>query len=227
MNSIVFNEDCMIGMARFPDKYFDLAVVDPPYFSGPERRSYYGSEVSTQNVRRVKYPVVEKWEVPGADYFHELERVAKRYIVWGCNYFDYRFAPGRIVWDKCNGQTTFSDCEIAATNIHDSVRLYRYMWNGMMQGKSVDEGHIMRANKVTNDVRIHPTQKPIDLYRWIFRTYAKEGQRILDTHVGSGTSRRAAWDYRLEFIGFEIEKTYYDMQELYYDNHTAQQRMEI
>ena len=217
----------MIGMARFPDKYFDLAVVDPPYFSGPERRSYYGSEVSSQKVRRVKYPVVEKWEVPGADYFHELERVAKRYIVWGCNYFDYRFAPGRIVWDKCNGSSTFSDCEIAATNIHDSVRLYRYMWNGMMQGKSVDEGHIMRANKATNDVRTHPTQKPIDLYRWIFRTYAKEGQRILDTHVGSGTSRRAAWDYRLEFIGFEIDKTYYDMQELYYDNHTAQQRMEI
>lgn len=217
----------MIGMARFPDKYFDLAVVDPPYFSGPERRSYYGSEVSTQKVRRVKYPVVEKWEVPGADYFHELERVAKRYIVWGCNYFDYRFAPGRIVWDKCNGSSTFSDCEIAATNIHDSVRLYRYMWNGMMQGKSVDEGHIMRANKATNDVRIHPTQKPIDLYRWIFRTYAKEGQRILDTHVGSGTSRRAAWDYRLEFIGFEIDKTYYDIQELYYNEHTAQMRMEI
>lgn len=217
----------MIGMARFPDKYFDLAVVDPPYFSGPERRSYYGSEVSTQKVRRVKYPVVEKWEVPGADYFHELERVAKRYIVWGCNYFDYRFATGRIVWDKCNGSSSFSDCEIAATNIHDSVRLYRYMWNGMMQGKSVDEGHIMRANKATNDVRTHPTQKPIDLYRWIFRTYAKEGWRILDTHVGSGTSRRAAWDYRLEFIGFEIDKTYYDMQELYYDNHTAQQRMEI
>lgn len=217
----------MIGMARFPDKYFDLAVVDPPYFSGPERRSYYGSKVSTQNVRRRKYPVVEKWEVPGADYFHELERVAKRYIVWGCNYFDYRFAPGRIVWDKCNGSSTFSDCEIAATNIHDSVRLYRYMWNGMMQGKSVDEGHIMRGNKATNDERIHPTQKPIDLYRWIFRTYAKEGQRILDTHVGSGTSRRAAWDYRLEFIGLEIDKTYYDMQELFYDNHTAQQRMEI
>lgn len=217
----------MIGMARFPDKYFDLAVVDPPYFSGPERRSYYGSEISSQKVKRVKYPVVEKWEVPGADYFHELERVAKRYIVWGCNYFDYRFAPGRIVWDKCNGQSTFSDCEIAATNIHDSVRLYRYMWNGMMQGKSVDEGHIMRANKATNDVRTHPTQKPIDLYRWIFRTYAKEGQRILDTHVGSGTSRRAAWDYRLEFIGFEIDKTYYDIQELYYNEHTAQMRMEI
>lgn len=220
----VYNEDCMIGMARFPDKYFDLAVVDPPYFSGPEQRAYYGSKVSTQKVRRVQYPVTEEWKVPGADYFHELERVAKRYIVWGCNYFDYRFAPGRIVWDKCNGSSTFSDCEIAATNIHDSVRLYRYMWNGMMQGKNVDEGHIMRGNKATNDVRIHPTQKPIDLYRWIFRTYAEEGWRILDTHVGSGTSRRAAWEGGLEFVGFEIEKVYFDLQEAHFQEHSAQLR---
>jgi len=190
----------------------------------PERRAYYGSSVSTRNVKRKCYPVTEHWQVPGADYFSELERVSKRYIVWGCNYFDYRFAPGRIVWDKVNGQSTFSDCELAATNIHDSVRLYRYMWNGMMQGKSVDEGHIMRGNKSTNDVRIHPTQKPIDLYRWIFRTYAEEGWRILDTHVGSGTSRRAAWEMGLEFVGFEIEKVYFDLQEAHFQEHSAQLR---
>ena len=222
--NIVYNEDCMVGMARFPDKHFDLAVVDPPYFSGPERRAYYGSSVSTQHVARKQYPVTKAWQVPGTDYFRELERVSKRYIVWGCNYFDYRFAPGRIVWDKCNGSSTFSDCEIAATNIHDSVRLYRYMWNGMMQGKSVDEGHVMRGNKATNDVRIHPTQKPIDLYRWIFRTYAAEGWRILDTHVGSGTSRRAAWEMGLEFVGFEIEKVYFDLQEAHFQEHSAQLR---
>jgi site-specific DNA-methyltransferase (adenine-specific) len=128
------------------------------------------------------------------------------------------------VWDKCNGSSTFSDCEIAATNIHDSVRLYRYMWNGMMQGKSVDEGYVMRGNKATNDVRIHPTQKPIDLYRWIFRTYAEDGWRILDTHVGSGTSRRAAWEAGLEFVGFEIEKVFYDLQEAHFIEHSAQLR---
>lgn len=187
--NIVYNTDCLPAMKEFPDKYFDLAVVDPPYFSGPERRSYYGSNVSTTNIKRYYYPVTEHWEVPTEEYFDELLRISKQYIIFGCNYFDYHFAPGRIVWDKCNGTSTFSDCEIAATNCHDSVRLFRYMWNGMMQGKSIEEGHIARGNKATNDVRIHATQKPIDLYRWIFRKYSDKGYKILDTHVGSGTSR--------------------------------------
>ena len=92
--NIVFNEDCMVGMARYPDKHFDLAVVDPPYFSGPERRAYYGRSVSATNIKRRNYPVTEHWQVPGTDYFRELERVSKRYIVGGCNYYDYRFPPG-------------------------------------------------------------------------------------------------------------------------------------
>lgn len=145
--NIVYNSDCMPAMHDYPDKHFDLAVVDPPYFSGPERRKYYGSEVSTRKVRRREYHVAERWQVPGPEYFKELERISKRYIVWGCNYYDYVFAPGRIVWDKCNGSSTFSDCELAATNCHESVRLFRYMWNGMMQGKSVEEGDVARGNK--------------------------------------------------------------------------------
>ena len=95
-----YNMDCMKGMAQFPDGFFDLAVVDPPYFSGPERRGYYGSKVSKIGVYR-DYPVSPVWEIPGRAYFDELRRVAKHYIVWGCNYFSYEFAPGRIVWDKC------------------------------------------------------------------------------------------------------------------------------
>ena len=130
--NIVFNSDCMEVMGRFPDKYFDLAVCDPPYFSGPERRGYYGRSFSRTSVARRDYPKTEKWKVPGPEYFRELERVAKRYIIWGCNYFPYIFAHGRIVWDKCNGSSTFSDCEIASTNCNDSVRLFRYLWNGMM-----------------------------------------------------------------------------------------------
>ena len=94
-----YNMDCMKGMAQFPDGFFDLAVVDPPYFSGPERRGYYGSKVSKIGVHR-DYPVSPVWEIPGRAYFDELHRVAKHYIVWGCNYFNYEFAPGRIVWDK-------------------------------------------------------------------------------------------------------------------------------
>lgn len=220
--NIVFNSDCMEVMARFPDKYFDLAVCDPPYFSGPERRGYYGRSVSRNSVARRDYPKAEKWKVPGPEYFRELERVSKRYIIWGCNYFPYIFAPGRIVWDKCNGSSTFSDCEIAATNCHNSVRLFRYLWNGMMQGKGIDHGEIQRGDKRTNERRIHPTQKPIDLYRWIFREYAKPGYKILDTHLGSGRSRIAAYEAGLDFVGCEIEKIYFDLQEEDFTAFTAQ-----
>lgn len=116
-----YNMDCMEGMAQFPDGFFDLAVVDPPYFSGPERRGYYGSKVSKIGVYR-DYPVSPAWEIPGRAYFDELRRVSKHYIVWGCNYFNYEFAPGRIVWDKCKKGTSFSDCELAATDIFNTVR---------------------------------------------------------------------------------------------------------
>lgn len=119
-----YNMDCMKGMAQFPDGFFDLAVVDPPYFSGPERRGYYGSKVSKIGVYR-DYPVSPVWEIPGRAYFDELRRVAKHYIVWGCNYFSYEFAPGRIVWDKCKKGTSFSDCELAATDLFNTVRLFR------------------------------------------------------------------------------------------------------
>ena len=121
-----YNMDCMKGMAQFPDGFFDLAVVDPPYFSGPERRGYYGSKVSKIGVYR-DYPVSPVWEIPGRAYFDELRRVAKHYIVWGCNYFSYEFAPGRIVWDKCKKGTSFSDCDLAATDLFNTVRLFRFM----------------------------------------------------------------------------------------------------
>lgn len=154
------NEDCMIGMARYPDKYFDLAIVDPPYFSGPERRQFYGSKHSSIGVRRV-YEKIDKWLVPDGAYFVELERVSKHYIVWGCNYFRWNFSPGRIVWDKCNGSSSFSDAEIAATDLINSVRLFPYMWNGMIQGKSISEGRIAQGDKRLNEKRIHPTQNPL------------------------------------------------------------------
>lgn len=225
--NIVYNTDCLPAMKEYPDGYFDLAVCDPPYFSGPERRAYYGKAVSTINVDRKMYPVTEHWNVPQAEYFNELLRISKKYIIFGCNYFNYVFSCGRIVWDKCNGASTYSDCEIAATNCHDSVRLFRYMWNGMMQGKNMNEGHVMRGNKSENEKRIHPTQKPLDLYRWIFTKYAQRGYKILDTHVGSGTSRRAAYDFGLDFIGYEIEKIYFDLQEQAFEEHTAQLRMDL
>ena len=150
MLSEVFNVDCMDYMKKIPDKTFDLAVVDPPYFSGPEKKGFYGKKVSKIGVKR-NYPNQPLWNIPDSKYFKELKRVTKKYIVWGCNYFNFIFPPGRIVWDKCNDKSTFSNCEIAATNLHNSVRIFRFMWNGMLQGKSIEEGHIMQGNKKLNE----------------------------------------------------------------------------
>lgn len=157
MRSEVYNEDCMEVIGRYPTGYFDLAVVDPPYFSGPERRGYYGSKISKIGVHR-DYPVSPAWEVPGRAYFDELRRVAKHYIVWGCNYFK----------------------------------------------------------------RIHPTQKPVALYDWLFQRYASPGMRVLDTHLGSGSSRIAAYKAGLDFVGVEIDPTYYKAAEDRFADYTAQ-----
>lgn len=224
-NITVINDDCMNVLRALPDNSFDLAIVDPPYYSGPERRSFYGSEVSAVGVARRSYPKSRKWTVPVSEYFQELKRVAKHYIVWGCNYFYYRFASGRIVWDKCNQSSSFSDCELAATDLFSSVRIFRYMWNGMMQGKSMTEGWIMQGNKKLNEKRIHPTQKPVALYAWLLNNYATPGFRILDTHLGSGSSMIAAWDLGFEFTGIEIDPVYYKAAVNRFRQHIAQGRL--
>lgn len=201
--------DCMDVLKNISDKSFDLAIVDPPYFSGPERRTFYGCRVSNIGVNRL-YEKSDKWEIPTSAYFGELQRVTRYYIVWGCNYFDYIFAPGRIVWDKCNGKSSFSDCEIAATNLFSSVRLFPYMWNGMMQGKSISEGRVMQGNKKLNEKRIHPTQKPVALYAWLLTSFAKEKWKILDTHLGSGSIAIACERLGFPLLGIEKDAHYYD-----------------
>lgn len=201
-----FNEDCLKAMKRYPDKYFDLACVDPPYFSGPEKRLYYGEEVNKLNIRRKTYPLIKKWKLPTARYFKELNRVSKNQIVWGCNYFKYHFGPGRIIWDKCNGTSSFSDAEEAYCSMYDSVRLFPFMWNGMLQGKSMTEGRKMQGDKSKNEIRIHATQKPVVLYQWLFQKHCKPGWKILDTHLGSQSSRIAAFDMDFDFFGFELDE---------------------
>ena len=220
MNSFICG-DCMEYLPQFPDKYFDIAVVDPPYFSGPEKRNYYGRTVSPIGVQRHCKPS-DEWCVPDKAYFDELARVSKHQIIWGCNYFDYYFGSGRIIWDKCNGESSFSDCEIAYCSMHDSVRLFRYMWNGMFQGKSIAEGHIQQGNKKLNEKRIHPTQKPVALYEWILSRYARKGDKILDTHVGSASSLIACHNMGYEYIGFEKDEHYYNLAKERLERETAQ-----
>ena len=183
------NSDCMKYLKDYPDNYFDLAIVDPPYFSGPEKRKFYGRKTSPIGVQRV-YKETDTWELPTKEYFDELFRVSKHQIIWGVNYFSkiYNFGPGRIVWDKVNGKSSFSDCEIAYCSLHDSVRKVTYMWNGMFQGEK----------------RIHPTQKPVNLYRWMVDKYCRPEFKILDTHVGSASSLIAFREANLNYVGFEI-----------------------
>lgn len=207
----LYNIDCMEGMKLIPDKYFDLAIVYPPYFTGPNKRKFYGRNINKLKIRRKNYEPIESWDIPSKEYFEELKRVSKNQIVWGINYFDYYLGPGLIIWDKVNGESTFSDCEVAYCSMHNKTKMFRYMWNGMMQGKSISEGHIMQGDKSRNEVRIHPTQKPVNLYKWILLNYAKQGDKILDTHVGSASSLVACYEMGYEFLGFEKDKNMFHL----------------
>lgn len=191
MNNIVFNKDCMIGMAEYPDKYFDLAVVDPPY--GLTDKITLGGGI------RKKYNRKYDWdnETPNADYFSELFRVSQNQIIWGANYFLDHLKNTRCVlsWDKMQ-EFSGADFEFAWTSFDKPAKTFR-LSRVEAHGKGV----------------IHPTQKPVRLYAWIFRNYAKAGMKILDTHVGSGSSRIAAYKYGLDFTGYEIDSDYWKAQE--------------
>jgi site-specific DNA-methyltransferase (adenine-specific) len=218
--------DCMEGMSGMQDNQFDLAIVDPEYFSGPEKKKYYGQKISSKGVRRVKYHTPEKWSVPDPEYFDELMRVCNNQIIWGVNYFNnFSFGPGRIVWDKINQSTTYSDCELAYCSFHDSVRMIRYMWNGMCQGKSLTDGHLQQGNKKLNEKRIHQCQKPVLLYKWQLGKYAECGNSILDTHGGSMSLAIACWDLGFDLTCYEIDKEYYYAAVERFENHIKQEQL--
>ena len=205
-DATLFCADNMEVMAQYPDKHFDLAIVDPPYFDGPNRSGYYGKGYSSLGVQRAKYYAdIKSWAVPEAEYFAELQRVSKHQIIWGANHFADRFnaaSPSWIVWDKINGASSFADGELAYCSMDCAVRIFRYVWNGMHQGQ-------YGGNKALNEPRIHPTQKPVALYEWLLDNYAKPGQRILDTHLGSGSSAVAAANRGFEFVGAELDADHF------------------
>lgn len=209
----LINDDCMKHLVNFKDNAFDLAIVDPPYFSGPEKRRYYGMAVSNIGVKRKDYkPLTECWEVPTQDYYNQLIRVSKNQIIWGINYFPFvnKVGAGRIIWDKVNDGTTFSNCEIASCSTQkNKVSMFRYMWRGMMQGSTAD-GTLMNGDKTKNEIKIHPTQKPVQLYNWLLKNYAKPADKILDTHLGSGSIAIACHRMGFDLTAFEIDKDYYD-----------------
>lgn len=206
--NLLYNMDCMDGMRQFPDGYFDLAIVDPVYgdvTGGGYTTSKYDKQehhIGTGKGNQLAYHRA-LWEQPktGSEYFKELFRVSKNQIIWGGNFFveSLPSSQGWIVWDKQHPDgLTFSDCELAFTSFNVRLRIFRYMWNGMLQG-----------NMKQKEQKIHPTQKPIALYKWLLTKYAKEGDKILDTHVGSASSLIACHDLHFDFVGFEIDETYY------------------
>jgi site-specific DNA-methyltransferase (adenine-specific) len=228
MTNIVHLGDCLVAMKEMPDKAFDLAICDPEY-GRKEHGGVDRSGLAVQkngSVIRVKGGDYKKkeWDNKPADkeYFDQLFRVSKHQIIWGCNYYYTNFGPGRIIWDKCNDGSDQSDAEIAYNSLTERVDMFRYMWRGMFQGKSITEGHIQKGNKALNEKRIHPTQKPADLYKWLIISYANIGWTILDTHTGSGSSRIAAYDLNHSFTGYEIDSDYYKAQELRFERHKAQ-----
>lgn len=209
LNFGFYNMDCMDGMRQFPDGYFDLAIVDPPYGIGCMTMTYTkeGSErqYGYSLAKRRDYRKQADWDKkPDKEYFTELFRVAKRKIIWGGNYFSDMLPPSKsfIVWDKrCNDamRNSFADCEYAWAD-HGVARMFRFVWNGMIQGDM--------KNK---EDRFHPTQKPVALYEWILNNYAKPGDKILDTHVGSASSLIACHNLGFDYVGFELDSEYFKL----------------
>lgn len=200
----IFNEDCMAGMARFPDKYFDLAIVDPPYGYTPKNKT-----------TKLNFRMEQKdWNTaPGAGYFAELKRVSKDQIVWGGNYFPELWtSPCRcfIYWHKSNPVKNFADGELAWTSFDKVASQFDYSYFGAHEGNTL-------AQK-----KFHPTQKPIALYSWLLDNYAKKGMKILDTHLGSGSSAIATHFFGADFTGFEIDKEYFTATQERIKKETAQ-----
>lgn len=209
----------MEALQEFEEGYFYLAIVDPPYGIG-ETAYRANNRGKAGKTKKYNNGFLDK-EIPPQEYFNELFRVSQHQIIWGINYFlPQRWVPkwpGRIVWNKVKSGN-FSDCEIAYCSFHKSTRMFTFMWNGMLQGKSILEGHIQQGNKKLNEKRYHQNQKPVALYRWLLKEYAKPGFKILDTHLGSGSSRIAADMDGFDFWGYEIdEKCFEDQEERFFD----------
>jgi site-specific DNA-methyltransferase (adenine-specific) len=223
----ITNEDCMELLKRTPDKFYDLAIVDPPYGikeaagKNASRNKSFGKEnLKSKKIIFSKDYGYNDWdnEPASVDYFIEIKRVSKNQIIWGANHFIERIPNANssswIVWDKDNGQSDFADAELAWTSFSKAVRMYKFRWNGLLQQDMKNKEH-----------RIHPTQKPIALYKWLLHNYAKPNDKILDTHIGSMSIAIACADYGFELVGCELDKEYYQAGIKRVQFHVAQKKL--
>jgi site-specific DNA-methyltransferase (adenine-specific) len=189
------HKDCMDLMREYPDKHFDLAIVDPPYGIGEDGAKNHSRDRLATATRYTP----KSWdkEPPRAEYFIEVRRVSRNQIIWGGNYFFLPPSSCWIVWDKDNSGD-FADCELAWTSFKTAVRKFKYRWNGMLQQDMAEK-----------EVRIHPTQKPVAIYRWLLEKYAEPGQLIIDTHLGSGSHAIACHYFGANLTACEIDADYY------------------
>ena len=211
---IITNEDNMDLMARYPDNYFDLAIVDPPYGIGENGTRGNNKSKTWKNPKKSIHSKKD-WDksIPSEKYFKELFRVSKNQIIWGGNYMTEFLPPkmGWIFWDKKTGDSDFSDGELAWTSFDKALRKFDWLWSGFKQ-KEIEK-------------RIHITQKPVALYKWLLDKYAKPTDKILDTHLGSGSIAIACHDYGFDLTACELDKEYFDKAMQRINNHTAQTKL--
>jgi len=205
--------DCMDYLATCEDNAFELAIVDPPYGIGESGATNH-TRSKLAKAKNYKSFLGDDQSAPNEQYFRELERVSKHQIMWGANHYRARNSSAWIVWDKLNGENDFADAELAYTSFKTAVRVFRFRWAGMLQGDM--------KNK---EERIHPTQKPVKLYEWLLMNYAKEGDRILDTHLGSGSIAIACHNLGFDLVGCELDEDYYNAACERLDKHKRQLRM--
>lgn len=201
-------------MRTVPDKFFELTVADPPY--GINMMNFNNSSRSKQ-AKAKNYKKIDDSQPPSQEYFDELFRISKNQIIFGANHF-IDLIPFRsscwIVWDKVNATNDFADCELAWSSFNTAVRKFTFAWNGMIQGDM--------KNK---EIRIHITQKPVVLYKWILSNYAKAGDKIFDSHLGSQSSRIAAYEMGFDFWGTELDEDYYNAGNLRFENYKLQGKL--
>ena len=202
--------DCMDYMRTLPDNAFDLAICDPPYGLGEDK-----TKRPSRGKTETKKHDSKNWDSspPDGEYFIELERVSRNQIIWGANHFcnlhDFK-SPGWVVWNKQTAGNT-ADCELAFSSFKKAVRRFDFLWEGFWQGDMKNKEN-----------RIHPTQKPVKLYEWLLKNYAKPGDKILDTHLGSGSSAIAAHYSGFDFVGIELDEDYYKAACKRFDEQTKQ-----